>query len=154
MSNIQKFYEAFEKDKTLQEKAQKLNEKYGDKNLSEEEMLTETIRFAKAEGYSFTEAELEEYMKAKKSEMGGEIDESELEAVAGGVIRGVNVPDDATGFCICTFAGGGGGRHNGDTTAWGCGCAFYGQGGDAKDWHIICACVGTGVGGAYITIQD
>ncbi|MCL2249250.1 MAG: Nif11-like leader peptide family natural product precursor [Oscillospiraceae bacterium] len=144
MTNVQKFYEALAKDKTLQEKAQKLNEKYGDEKLPECEVLAESVRFAESEGYSFTIAELEEYMKAKKSEMGGEVDESELEAVAGGF---VHQPKDISGGCVCYWAGGGGGRHNNDEIAWGCGCAGYGQGGDAIAWHWICICMAGGVGG-------
>jgi len=145
MTNVQKFYEALANDKALQDKAQKLNEKYGGKNPPEEEMLAETIRFAKAEGYSFTEAELEDHMKAKKSELSGEIDESELETVAGGK-RILPCPKELTGGCVCAFAGGGGGRHSGGI-AWGCGCAGYGQGGDAVDWHWICVCALGGGGG-------
>ncbi|MCL2249257.1 MAG: Nif11-like leader peptide family natural product precursor [Oscillospiraceae bacterium] len=145
MSNVQKFYEALAKDEALQAKVQKLNEKYGDEKPSEGEMLAETIRFAKAEGYSFTEAELEEFMKARKTEQSREIDENELEAVAGGEV--LKWPEDTSGMCVCVAAGGGGGRHTGGTIAWGCGCAFYGQGGDAAEWHWICLCV-FGGGGA------
>ncbi|MCL2249253.1 MAG: Nif11 family protein [Oscillospiraceae bacterium] len=147
MSNVQKFYEALARDEKLQEKSKELNKKYEENKPKEDEAIAETVRFAKAEGYSFTEAELKEYMKAKKAELGEKLDESELEAVAGGVVKGVNVPDDATGKCVCALAGGGGGRHNGGSTTWGCGCFHYGQGGDGRDWHIICICAYAGAGG-------
>jgi len=147
MSNVQKFYEALAKDEKLQEKSKELNKKYEDKKPTEDETIAETVKFAKAEGYNFTESELKEYIENKQTETAREIDENELGAVAGGFVRGLNVPDDATGGCACSIAGGGGGRHNAGTTTWGCGCAGYGQGGDGKDWHLICLCAYAGAGG-------
>ncbi|MCL2222501.1 MAG: Nif11-like leader peptide family natural product precursor [Oscillospiraceae bacterium] len=144
MTNVQKFYEALIRDEALRNRVQKLNEKYGDKKPSEKEMLAESVRFAESEGYSFTVAELEEYTKAKKAELGGKLDESELEAVAGGSLQ--SWPTPISGGCVCVFGGGGGGRHSAAEIAWGCGCPGYGQGGDARDWHAICLCLVAGSG--------
>ncbi|MCL2249252.1 MAG: Nif11-like leader peptide family natural product precursor [Oscillospiraceae bacterium] len=146
MTNVQKFYDALIRDEALRNRVQKLDEKYGDKKPSEKEMLAESVRFAESEGYSFTVAELEEYMKTKKSKPGGKLDESELEAVAGGRFR--EWPTPITGGCICVFGGGGGGKHSrvGVETAWGCGCPGYGQGGDGREWHAICLCIVSGSG--------
>ncbi|MCL2249258.1 MAG: Nif11-like leader peptide family natural product precursor [Oscillospiraceae bacterium] len=147
MDNIINFYEALAKDKELQGRAQKLNEKYDKNKPSEEEMLAEATEFAKAEGFSFTSAELKAYNDKRKAESPEELGTEELEAVVGGGLFGK--PDDLHGKCICAFAGGGGGRHTEGSVAWGCGCAGYGQGGDAKDWHWICVC-GLGGGGGNL----
>ncbi|MCL2222502.1 MAG: Nif11-like leader peptide family natural product precursor [Oscillospiraceae bacterium] len=150
MTNVQKFYEALGKDEKLQEKSKKLNKKHEEKKPTEYEVIAETVEFAKAEGYSFTEAEFKEYIKNKQAEITNEIDEDELGAVAGGFISGVTAPEDLTGGCACSILGGGGGTHNGGATSWGCGCAAYGQGGDARDWHVICLCKGLGGGSSIL----
>ncbi|MCL2249255.1 MAG: Nif11 family protein [Oscillospiraceae bacterium] len=147
MSNVKEFYEAIGKEKRLQEKSKELSKKYEEKKPIEDEVIAEIVEFAKAEGYSFTEAELREYIESKQAEITKEIGEDELEAVAGGFVRGVNAPEDLTGGCACSVLGGGGGTHYEGTRSWGCGCAGYGQGGDARDWHAICICKGLGGGG-------
>lgn len=65
----------------------------------------------------------------------GEMEESELETVNGGI----------TGRCFCVAAGGGGGTNDNNDT-YGCACVGYGQGGDGSADDFTCMCVVGGEG--------
>jgi len=128
MENIKKFYDALSNDKAMQDRAVALN-KPGEK-LDEATAKATIIAFAKAEGYTFTEAELEAYAKQAKPMA----DES-LDTAAGG-----------TGGCACVGVGGGGGTDkDGDSLI--CACVVSGGGateGEAEDGICVCALAGGG----------
>lgn len=95
----------------------------------------EVLALAKEIGMELTLADIEPVPESD------ELTEDELNTISGG---------DTTGYCICVAAGGGGGKHDGDT--YGCACVAYGEGGDGKDDHFVCWCVGYGDGNN--TIED
>ena len=64
----------------------------------------------------------------------GELDEGDLENVAGG------------GACGCAILGGGGGTDGTDGKVYGCACVIYGQGGDGRAEDANCACAVGGSG--------
>ena len=133
MENIKKFYDALSNDKAMQDRAAALN-KQGEKP-DESAAKVAIVAFAKAEGYSFTEADLDAYGKQAKP-----LADEALDAAAGG---------DAG--CGCVVAGGGGGTDsNGNTFA--CACVAAGMG-DSKDpgggcVPGACVCAGVGAGAA------
>ena len=106
--NMKKFLEKVSNDKTLTEKASKLN-KAG------------LIVFARELGFELTEADFEGQE--------GELEDAELDAVAGG------------SECACVV--GGGGTAEGDCPA--CACVVAGFGSDAEGL-CRCACPFGGVG--------
>ncbi len=123
--NLKKFLSLIANDKELEAKALACNE------LGEEKGKQAMLELAKENGIELTAADLE-----KKAEpVSGELDDNELDAVAGG-----------SGVCICAFAGGGGGKDADDGKVYGCACVLYGQGGDggAKDFNCICGGGGAG----------
>ena len=141
MENIKKFYDALSNDKAMQDRAMALVKK-GDKTEKttppfghpskegndEAAAKAAIIAFAKAEGYTFTEAELEAYIKQAKP-----LNDEQLDAVAGG-----------TAGCGCVAIGAGGGTDkNGKDFV--CSCVGYGLGGsDLQNGACACSFVGAG----------
>ena len=103
--NIKAFFEALSQDEALQKALKEKELAYtGAKDDRETIVETIVIPVAKAAGYDFTLEELKEFEKGMRPE--GELDESELEAVAGGV--------EDWGLCILAGIG------------WGTMCAVIG----------------------------
>ena len=105
MENVKKFYDALANDKAMQERAKALAEKYKDGKPDDAAANADIAAFAKAEGYDFSIAELEEYAKQAKP-----LDDDQLDDVAGGKAG-----------CGCVSWGGGGGKD--ETGTFMCGCA-------------------------------
>ncbi len=124
--NMKKFLELVSKDEKLKQRMQSFND------MEPAAAISAGIALAKELGIELSEADF------AKEESGDELNDDELDAVAGG--------GSADGLCVCSLAGGGGGtdRHDGDT--YGCACAFYGQGGDGNADDFNCICVLGGVG--------
>ena len=124
--NLKKFLELIGSNKELEAKALACNE------LGKEKGKEAMLALAKECGIELTLAELEE----KEEPASCELDDDELDAVAGG---GENT-------CFCVGGGGGGGIDSKDGKKYGCACVLYGQGGDgrAKDYNCTCCSVGTG----------
>ena len=128
MDNVKKFYEALANDKAMQERASALNKE--NEKPDDAAASAAIVTFAQAEGFSFTEADLNAYTKQAKP-----LADDSLDAVAGG-----------TAGCGCALGGGGGGTDsNGDTV--GCACALVGVGTN-KHGDYICECLGAGAGWA------
>ena len=82
--NIKAFFEALSQDEALQKALKEKELAYtGAKDDRETIVETIVIPVAKAAGYDFTLEELKEFEKGMRPE--GELDENELESVAGGV---------------------------------------------------------------------
>lgn len=93
-------------------------------------MAEKILPMAKEMGYDLSLADF-------KENYNGEVDDSELDQVAGG-----------SGECLCAGAGGGGGQEA-DTDAgqtYGCACVGYGEGGDCNNVNFNCLCVVGGEG--------
>ena len=110
--NIKAFFEALSQDEALQKALKEKELAYtGAKDDRETIVETIVIPVAKAAGYDFTLEELKEFEKGMRPE--GELNESELESVAGGLTWGVCVlygfgGGDMcvyTGFSLCVIAG-------------------------------------------------
>ena len=99
--NIKKLLEKISQDEALQEKAKQMDSK------------EKLIAFARELGFELTEDDFKEETEQVKS---GEIDDDELEAVAGGA------------RCMCAAAGGG--KQSKRSHEKRCACIGYGQG----DW--------------------
>ena len=126
--NLKKFLDLIGSDKELEAKALACNE------LGEEKGREAMLALAKECGIELTAADFE-----KKAEpASGELDDDELDAVAGGA-------GGEEGHCYCVLAGGGGGKDCNDGNTFGCACVGYGQGGDGRASDANCRCV---VGGA------
>ena len=123
--NLKKFLELISTDKALQTKALACNE------LGEEKGKEALIALAKECGIELTEADLEK----KAAPASSELDDDELDAVAGG------------GGCGCAVGGGGGGTDKKDGKTYGCACVLYGQGGDGSFNDANCMCYLGGGGG-------
>jgi predicted ribosomally synthesized peptide with nif11-like leader len=94
--NVKLFYEALARDKALQARFDALNRKKGSNYRKE------LIPLAKAAGFDFTEAEIQEYARDAEKPAKHELTEDELAAVAGGTCdkyTGTNCPD-LPGFAI------------------------------------------------------
>ena len=128
--NLKKFLDLIGSDKELEAKALACNE------LDEEKGREAMLALAKERGIELTAADLEK----QEEPTSRELDDDELDAVAGGVATG-----DETGFCYCPLAGGGGGEDSDDGNVFGCACVIYGQGGDGRASDANCRCY---VGGA------
>ena len=122
--NLKKFLELIAINKELEAKALACNE------LGKEKGKEAMLALAKECGIELTLADLEE----KEEPASCELDDDELDAVAGG------------GGCACLAGGGGGGTDSNDGRTYGCACVGYGQGGDgrASDMNCICPAFGTG----------
>ena len=149
MENIKKFYDALSNDKAMQERAMALVKK-GDKTEkttppfghpskegnNEAAAKAAIVAFAKAEGFNFTEAELEAFAEQTKP-----LADEALETAVGG-----------NAGCGCVMAGGGGGTdENGYTFA--CACPLVGIGDSLGPTGEVaeagfCMCAGVGAGGA------
>lgn len=82
--NVKAFFEALSRDDSIQQTLKEKELAYtGTKEDREAIVEAIVIPVAKAAGYDFTLEELKEFEKGVRPE--GELDESELEAVAGGV---------------------------------------------------------------------
>ena len=128
MENVKKFYDALANDKAMQERASALN-KEGEKP-DKAAARTAIVAFAKAEGYSFTEADLDAYAKQAKP-----LTDENLDAAAGG-----------SAGCGCAGVGGGGGTDkNGSTVGCACVAAGFGTNSHGDD---ICDCYAIGAGKA------
>jgi len=145
MDTVKRFFDAVANDEGLRERANAMSGKYKGEKPDEAAVKAELLSFAKSEGYDFTESELDAFTDRRRREL----NDDELDAVAGGASVGFEHTLTKTGGCGCVVLGGGGGTTIDDTT-WGCGCAGYGQGGDAVKYHNICMCVGSGVGEGII----
>ena len=85
--NIKVFFEALSKDEALQQALKEKALSYtGSKEDREAVVEAILIPVAKKAGYAFTLEELKEFEKGMRPE--GELNESELEAVAGGMACG------------------------------------------------------------------
>ena len=103
--NIKAFFEALSKDEALQKALEEKELAYTGAKEDRETVVAEVlIPAAKAAGYDFTAEELKEFDKGMRPE--GELDESELESVAGGV--------EDWGLCVLAGIG------------WGTMCAVIG----------------------------
>ena len=103
--NIKAFFEALSKDEALQKALKEKELAYTGAKEDREAVVAEVlIPAAKAAGYDFTAEELKEFDKGMRPE--GELDESELESVAGGLTWGVCVMFGLGGGDMCTVAGG------------------------------------------------
>ena len=103
--NIKAFFEALSKDETIQQMLKEKEHAYTGMKEDRESVVAEIlIPTAKAAGYDFTLEELKEFETGMRPE--GELDEAELEAVAGGV--------EDWGVCILAGLG------------WGTMCAVIG----------------------------
>ncbi len=122
--NMKKFLELVSKDENLKQRMQVCND------MEPEKAIQAGIALAKELGIDLSEADL------VKNESGDELNDDELDAVAGG------------GGCACAAAGGGGGTEI-DGNTYGCACAFYGQGGDAHGHDFNCICFLGGLGEDY-----
>ena len=93
-------------------------------------MEDKIIPMAKTMGYDLT---LDDF----KENYNGEVDDSELDQVAGG-----------SGGCGCMVAGGGGGQEDKEDygQTYGCACVGYGQGGDCNNVNDNCICPAVGSG--------
>ena len=122
--NMKKFLELVSKDENLKQRMQVCND------MEPAKAIQAGIALAKELGIDLSEADL------VKNESGDELNDDELDAVAGG------------GGCACAAAGGGGGTEI-DGNTYGCACAFYGQGGDAHGHDFNCICFLGGLGEDY-----
>ena len=142
MENVKKFYDALSNDKAMQDRAIALNKEgettppFGHPSKegnNEAAVKAAIVAFAQAEGYTFTEAELDAYAKQAKP-----LADESLDAAAGG---------DAG--CGCVGAGGGGGTDK-DGNTFVCACVVAGAGGADTDGgeNGVCLCGGIGAGAA------
>ena len=125
MENVKKFYEALATNEELKAKAAKLNEKYEGKQLDEAAVAADLVAFAAGEGYSFTTAELGTYAESVKKDAVSELDDNELEVVAGGQGRD-NCFDGGCWRSDCLCVVGGAGKHISPPIT--CACAIGGGG--------------------------
>ena len=103
--NVKAFFEALSKDESIQQALKAKELAYTGIKEDREAIVKEVlIPVAEEAGYDFTLEELKEFEKGMRPE--GELDENELEAVAGGV-------ED---WGVCVFAG----------LGWGTMCAVIG----------------------------
>jgi predicted ribosomally synthesized peptide with nif11-like leader len=130
--NLKKFLELIASNKELEAKALACNE------LGEEKGKLAMLELAKECGIELTAADLEK----QEEPTSRELDDDELDAVAGGVATG-----DEYGLCYCIAAGGGGGEDSNDGNVFGCACVAYGQGGDGRAKDANCRCYFGGFGG-------
>ena len=124
MENVKKFYDALSNDKAMQERASALN-KEGE-TPDEAAVRATVIAFAKAEGYDFTEADLEAYAHTARP-----LTDESLDAAAGGAFD--------PGTCLCVVGGGGKDPVTGNT----CACVLGGAG-KADDVGNMLLCVAGG----------
>jgi predicted ribosomally synthesized peptide with nif11-like leader len=120
--NLKKFLALIASNKELEAKALACND------LGEEKGKAAMLALAKENGIELTEADFE------KKEASKELDDDELDAVAGG------------GGCGCLAGGGGGGTDSNDGNKYGCACVAYGQGGDGRAKDSNCWCIVQGMG--------
>ena len=123
--NMKKFLELVSKDENLKQKLQACND------MEPADAISTSIALAKELGIELGEAD---FANEKSC---GELSDDELDAVAGG---------STDGFCVCAFAGGGGGIDNKDNNKYGCACVMYGQGGDGRPEDKNCQCIAHGWG--------
>ena len=128
--NLKKFLDLIASNKELEAKALACNE------LGEEKGKLAIIELAKENGIEITLADFEKPAEPAS----GELDDDELDAVAGG------------GGCGCGYGGGGGGVDAVDGNVYGCACVIYGQGGDGNAKDSNCMCFVTGFGFDVIQI--
>ena len=120
--NMKKFIELIASNKEIEAKALACNE------LGKEKGKVAMLALAKECGIELTLADLEE----KEEPASCELDDDELDAVAGG------------SGCICALGGGGKGTDIVDGNKYGCACVVYGQGGDGRASDMNCFCVAGG----------
>ena len=121
--NVKKFYEAISQDEAMKQKFVELSQKYQGQQMDEAKanllMEQEALPMAAQMGYPFTIDDLKAYgEEMKQTNMGCELSDDELEAVAGGMY-----------FCIV----GGGGD--------GVVCVFVGWN-IGKPSKILCVAIG------------
>jgi len=78
VDNVSKFYEVLAKDEQMQERAKNVNIQ---NTADEAAALSAFVAFAAKEGFSLTTDEVKDYLAAKSK---GELNDEQLEAVAGG----------------------------------------------------------------------
>ena len=146
MEKVKQFYEALANDAGMKERAAKLTETFGEQP-DQAAANAAILAFAKAEGYDFTVEELTAYAEAlPKPQAGTELNDDELNAVAGGGF------DDSAPICwdLCICSIGGGGNHSGFCHSNGCTtgkhtCACVVGGGGkkcSKGTFLACAIIG------------
>lgn len=111
--NVKAFLEALTKDEAVQKILKEKEKDYAGIKDARDSIIKEILLpVAEKAGYSFTEEELKEYEKNLQPQ--GELDEDELEAVAGGVENwgacsglGAGYGDSCfiIGFAVCVVAG-------------------------------------------------
>ena len=139
MENVKKFYDALSKDKAMQDRAMALVKKDDKLEMTtppfghpskegndEAAVKAAVIAFAKAEGFSFTEAELDAFAKQATP-----LADESMDAAAGG------------GGCACVTYGAGG---DGDGEQDICACYMGGVGVYAGTDDLACMCVFVGGG--------
>ena len=124
--NMKKFLELIASNKEIEAKALACNE------LGEEKGRIALIELAKENGIELTLADLEK----KEEAASGELDDDELDAVAGGA-------------CGCAVAGGGKGIDEGNGKEYQCSCVLYGQGKEGRKSDINCTCYVAGGGNDF-----
>ena len=126
MENVKKFYNALASDKALRERASALNKEV--EKPDETTARAAIIAFAKAEGYDFTEADLDAYAKQAKP-----LADKTLDAVAGGAFNPKT--------CFCAL--GGGGVDDNPVTGHTCACVAFGHG-DLDEFRraLVCSLAG------------
>jgi len=83
MSKMKELYLKVAADAGLQEKANKIFETTEDAAVT----VTKLVEFAKEQGYEVTVEEVKEFFKSQSEKSSGELDDDELESVAGGKVR-------------------------------------------------------------------
>lgn len=121
--NLKKFLDLIENDKELEAKAIACNE------AGPDGAIAATIALAKEYGIELTEADFE----AKAETASGELDDDELDAVAGG-----------RGSCACPALGHGVVYNDNTNKKYSCYCALYGHGGTGHNAPCKCPLVGGG----------
>ena len=131
MENVKKFYDAISNDKAMQDRAAALNKP--DEQPDEAAAKAAIVAFAKAEGFSFTEADLEAYAAQAKP-----LADEAMDTAAGG-----------TAGCGCAGVGGGGGTDEfGEPFV--CSCILTGCGMGKYKGTGGCVCTGIGAGASDV----
>ena len=103
--NVKAFFEALSKDESIQQALKAKELAYTGIKEDREAIVKEVlIPVAEEAGYAFTMEELKEFEKGMRPE--GELDEDELEAVAGGLTWGICVMAGLGGGDMCFIVGG------------------------------------------------
>ena len=103
--NVNSFFEAMTKDESIQQALKEKELAYTGAKDDREAVIKEVlIPVAEAAGYTFTVEDLKEYEEGKQ--VNGELNEDELEAVAGGLTWGLCIMLGFGGGDMCYIIGG------------------------------------------------